>query len=228
MNPTDDPSSPASDRPARSKATSRTIWLSLGGVALVGGTASYLRALGLIQAVDGRDIMAYLEALLADPTIAAASVNIVDARRQDDDTPWLSVVSILVAAVVTLGANVMSSDPQAVPKWLVNVWPPVAFLLAFESLMSYLRRGRAVLSPGGTATQSRDDECPHGVAADVADAVRQAYEHERDCEGVTPRFTDLEARFGVSRKRVAELVKTPVPEPEPVRNADEYWADASA
>ena len=225
MDLTDKPSAAATAPPARSKATSRTIWLSLGGIALVGGTASYLRALGLIQAVDGRDIMAYFEAALADPTIAAASVNIVDAHRQGKKIPKLSIASIFVAAVVTLGANVMSADPAAVPKWLVNVWPPVAFLLAFESLMSYLRRGRAALSPGGTATESHADPCPHGVAADVADAVRQAFEHGRDCEGAKPTFVDLAARFAMDRKRVAELVKT---EPDPVRFAYANGSGASA
>jgi hypothetical protein len=209
---TDKPPAAASDHPERSKATSRTIWLSLGGIALVGGTASYLRALGLIQAVDGRDIMAIFEAALADPTIAAASVNIVDAHRQGSKVPKLSILSIAVAAVVTLGANVMSSDPSEVPKWLVNVWPPLAFLLAFESLMSYLRRGRAVSTPGGTATRSHDDPCPHGVAGGVDEAVRQAYEHERDCEGGKPTFVDIGTRFGLDRKRVAELVKPAAPE----------------
>lgn len=216
MDLTDNPSSAATAPGQRSKATSRTIWLSLGGIALVGGTASYLRALGLIQAVDGRDIMAVFEAALADPTIAAASVNIVDAHRQGKKVPKLSILSIAVAAVVTLGANVMSSDPAEVPKWLVNVWPPLAFLLAFESLMSYLRRGRAALSPSGAATEIHEEECPHGVVATVDEAVRQAYEHERYCEGVTPKFIDLAARFAIDRKRVAELVKgtaSEVPEP---------------
>jgi hypothetical protein len=209
VNLTDSPPVPATGHAPRSKATSRTIWLSLGGIALVGGTASYLRALGLIQAVDGRNIMAWFEAALADPTIAAASVNIVDAHRQGSKIPKLSIVSILVAAVVTLGANVMYSDPHAVPKWLVNVWPPVAFLLAFESLMSYLRRGRAVASPVGTATQSHDDPCPHGVAGSMDDAVRAAWAHERDCEGLKPTYVDFATRFAVDRKRVAELVKAP-------------------
>ena len=216
MDLTDSPPAAATAPGQRSKATSRTIWLSLGGIALVGGTASYLRALGLIQAVDGRDIMAYFEAALADPTIAAASVNIVDAHRQGKKVPKLSIVSIAVAAVVTLGANVMSSDPSEVPKWLVNVWPPLAFLLAFESLMSYLRRGRAALSPGGTATESHADACPHGVVATVDEAVRQAYEHERDCTGGKPTFVDIGARFGLDRKRVAELVKA---EPPAIRYA---------
>lgn len=194
--------------PKRSKASKRTIWLSLGGIAIVGGVASYLRALGLIETVDGHSIMAWLESALADPTIAAASVNIVDARKHGDKVPKLSIASIVVAAVVTLGANVMSSDPTAVPKWLVNVWPPVAFLLAFESLMSYLRRGQDAGPAGADPTESHDDHCPHGPATSLDDAVWQAFAHGRDCEGGAPTFVSLETRFGVNRKRVAELVRS--------------------
>ena len=188
----------------RSKATNRTIWLSLGGIALVGGIASYGRTLAVIQAVDGKSILAWFEAALADPTIAAASVNIVDARRQHAKLPRFSIASIIVAAVVTLGANIVYGNAHPVPKWLVNVWPPVAFLLAFESLMSYLRRGNGGEPEPDDATGI---PCPHGVAPDVEEAVRQAYAHGRDCEGERPTFVDLEARFGISRKRVAELVK---------------------
>lgn len=207
---------PASDRPVRSKATSRTIWLSLGGIALVGGAASYGRTLGVIEAVDGKSILAWFEAALADPTIAAASVNIVDARRRGAKTPWFSIVSILVAAAVSLGANVVYGTPHPLPRWLVNVWPPIAFLLAFESLMSYLRRGH---EKAAAATESHDDPCPHGVAASLDEAVRLAFEHERDCEGTVPKFVDLAARFATDRKRVAELVRGPAPEtPVPAMN----------
>lgn len=191
----------------RTKASKRTIWLSLGGIAIVGGTASYLRALGLIEAVDGHSIMAIFEAALADPTIAAASVNIVDARKHGDKVPKLSIVSILVAAVVTLGANVMSGTPGDVPKWLVNVWPPVAFLLAFESLMSYLRRGQGDESADVDPSDSQDIPCPHGIAASLDEAIVTAWLHGRDCEGDTPTYIALEATFGVNRKRVGELVR---------------------
>jgi hypothetical protein len=211
LNPTDPPAAAASDQPQRSKATSRTIWLSLGGIALIGGIASYGRTLGVIQAVDGKSVLAWFEAALADPTIAAASVNIVDARRQGSRLPKFSLVSILVAAVVTLGANVVYGQPHPVPKPLVNVWPPVAFLLAFESLMSFVRRGHTVAAAPVPATESREDPCPHGVVATVDEAVRQAFEHERDCEGGKPTFVELGARFGLDRKRVADLVRGPVP-----------------
>lgn len=211
-NPTDAPLSAASGQPQRSEATARTIWLSLGGISLVAGIGSYLSTLVVIQAARGHALMTYFEAALADPTIAAASVNLVDAHRHHAKVPKFSIVSIAVAAVVTLGANYFVTDPLEVPKWLVNVWTPVAFLLAFESLMSYLRRGHAAASPGGVATQSHGDHCPHSAAADLAEAVRIAYEHGRDCEGTAPRYTELEARFGVNRKRVAELVKGPAPQ----------------
>ena len=200
---------PVSHAP-RSKAQRRTIWLSLGGISLVGGVASYLSTLVVIQAARGHTLMTYFEAALADPTIAAASVNIVDARRQGDETPKFSIVSIVVAAVVTLGANYFVTDPHAIPKWLVNIWPPVAFLLAFESLMSYLRRSAA---SAPEATDASGTQCPHGVAASVDDAVRAAFEHERDCEGGKPTYVDLAARFAIDRKRVAELVKTPALQP---------------
>jgi hypothetical protein len=85
--------------------------------------------------------------------------------------------------------------------------------------MSYLRRGRGAGSPGVPATESQDEPCPHGVAADVEDAVRQAYAHERDCQGTAPTFVALAARFGLDRKRVATLVAPPAPEtPEPLPN----------
>lgn len=215
MNPTDAPSSAATAPRQRSKATARTIWLSLGGIALVGGAASYGRTLGVIQAVDGKSLLAWFEAALADPTIAAASVNIVDARRQGSKVPWLSIVSILVAAAFTISANVVYGQPHPLPRWLVNVWPPVAFLMAFESLMSYLRRGQGALSLDGTATESHDGRCPHGVAADVTEAVRLAWAHEVECEGGKPTFVELGARFAMDRKRVAELVKAPAPQMVP-------------
>lgn len=209
MDPTDSPAAAATAPPVRSRATSRTIWLSLGGIALIGGIASYGRTLGVIQAVDGKSVLAWFEAMLADPTIAAASVNIVDARRQGSKVPKFSLVSIGVAAVVTLGANVVYGTPDPLPKWLVNVWPPVAFLLAFESLMSFVRRGHTAAVPAVAATESHDGQCPHGVVATVDEAVRQAYEHERDCERGKPTFVELGARFGLDRKRVAELVRGP-------------------
>lgn len=212
MNGTDSLSRPARARAKRSARQRRTIWLSLATIALIGGIASYLRTLGVIQAVDGHAIMNWFEAGLADPTIAAASVNIVDAHRRTGKIPKLSLLSIGVAAVVTLGANVRYGHPQPVPEWLVNVWPPVAFLLAFESLMSYLRRAD---TDDPADADDTDDRCPHGVALTLDDAVRNAYAHGRDCEGAAPRFVDLAAAFDMERRKVAALVRPTTPEPQP-------------
>jgi hypothetical protein len=188
----------------RSKATTRTIWLSLGAVALVGAAASYRQALGVVQAADGRTFVSWCVAGLADPTILAASVNIIDANRQGDRVPRWSVVSIAVAVVVTLGMNVAAGSPHLMPKWLVSVWPPVAFLLALESLMSYLRRGRGA-APVHSAPAA-PDHCPHGVTTTRDEAAREAYLHERDCEAENPTLTAVGTRFGLSRKQMAALV----------------------
>jgi hypothetical protein len=194
----------------RTKATRITIWFSLAAVSLIAAVASYLHALGVVQAADGRTIVAACVAALADPTIFAATVNIRDANRQGDDVPGWSVFSIVVAIVVTLGMNIAAGNPHEVPKWLVNVWPPVAFVLALESLMSYLRRGRgAAPSPVDGGAPAAPDHCPHGAATSLDEAVRLAYAHERECEGETPTYTALADRFGLGRKRVAELVAPP-------------------
>ncbi len=203
-NPTDAPSPAATAPRQRSRATGRTIWLSLGAIAAVGGAATYGRTLGVIQAVDGQSLLAWFEAALAEPTIAAASVSLLDAHRQGKPVPKLSIVSILVAASFTIAAQVVYGQPHPLPRWLVNVWPPVAFLLALESLMSYVRRNQG---DAPAAADSREGRCPHGVAADVAEAVRLAWAHETECEGGKPTYVELGARFAMDRKRVAELVK---------------------
>jgi hypothetical protein len=49
------------------------------------------------------------------------------------------------------------------------------------------------------------------VARTLDEAVWLAYVHEIECDGTKPTFLELEARFGMPRKRVAELVRGPVP-----------------
>jgi hypothetical protein len=93
---------------------------------------------------------------------------------------------------------------------LVDGVVPVVLFVALEILVGLIRRGQgAAPVPDG----SEGWECVHGVAASVDEAVWQAYFHQRDCLGEKPLFIDLEARFGINRKRVADLVKGPSPVP---------------
>jgi hypothetical protein len=191
------------------------IWLSLAAVSLIAAVASYLHALTVVEAADGHAIVAHCIPALADLTIFASSANLLDAYRHGHrglKLPVLSIGSLGLSILVTLGANVAAGSPDSVPSWLVNVWPPVAFLLALESLLDWYRRGQLRnakrVTPDGVP-------CPHGVGATLADAVRNAYEHARDCERDPVTYVDLAARFSLDRKKVAVMVTPPPPQPVP-------------
>lgn len=140
-------------------STSRTrwvIWLSLAAISVTAAVASYLQALIVIQAADGRTPVSYFVAGLADPTIFAATANLIDAWRRKQRLPRWSMVSLAVALLVTAGLNVAAGSPHDVPSWLVRIWPPAAFIMALESLASYIRRGR-----GGDVAQPVPAACDH-------------------------------------------------------------------
>jgi len=189
------------------------IWLSLAAVSLIAAVASYIHALAVTEAADGYTLVARCIPLLADLTIFASSANLLDAYRHRERLPRLSIGSLALSILVTIGSNVMAGSPQDVPSWLVNVWPPVAFMLALESLMGYYRRqtlrSAVRVTPEGVP-------CPHGIGMDLAESVRNAYDHARDCEGDPVTFIELGAAFGLDRKKVATMVR---PAPEPVATA---------
>ena len=174
---------------AASLASRPGIWLSMAYVAVVGAGASYIQALTVVQATDGRGAVSYFVAGLADPTIFAASANLYDAYRKGERLPRWSMLSIAVALVVTGGANGMAGHPSVVPAWLVRAWPPVAFLMALESLMSYVRRGRGVLAPEGVPAAPGH---PEPVATEEALALLLASDSQRK----------LAEALGVPRSRV--------------------------
>lgn len=184
---------------------------ALGTVAVGAAWASYTHALTVVQAADGPVSVAYLTAGLADPTILAASVNIFDHHRRGGPRPWWSYVSVAVSLLVTFGANATYGTPHAVPAWMVNVWPPLAFVLALESLMSFIRRSRPAAA--GAEDDLGDDwpELPETAeyqspAEWLDDGIRQL------AESMTERELSLALR--VSRTRIRS-VTTPAETPEP-------------
>lgn len=193
LNPTDDQAPPPS-------SAAWQLWSALAAIALIAAIASYLQALTVVQAADGHGPVTYFVAALADPTLFAASVNIIDSIRRGQGVPVLALLSIGVAAVVTVGANVEAGHPHEVPPWLVRVWPPVAFLLALESLMSWIRRTR----PRHRAATG--DPCPHKLAATADEAIVTAYLHGRDCLGAAS-YRAIGAQFGAHHTKVADLVR---------------------
>jgi len=158
-----------SDRQGASDSATRwTIWISLVIVSVGAAWPSYIHALAVVQAADGPKAVSYFIAGLADPAIFAASVNIFDASRRGAPRPVWSFVSIGVSVFVTLSANIAAGSPHSIPSPLVNVWPPVTFLLALESLTSYLRRGRGGEPGGQSAPAAQPDETGDPPSTDEA------------------------------------------------------------
>ena len=142
------------------RATRWTIRLGLAATTGIAAFASYLHALDVVEAADGRTAVAYLIPALADLVIATASANILDASRRGQSWPPLAKVAAGVGIVVTVAANIMATWPHAVPVWCVNVWPPLAFFLALEQLADHVRRGRVVSEEGSGPAAWGQDEPP--------------------------------------------------------------------
>ena len=167
--------------------------LGLAGVTLLAAWASYLHALIVVQVADGRTMVARALPAVADLLIAAASANILDASRRGERWPRVSVVAIVAGVGMTLAFNVAAGSPHAIPSWLVNVWPPVAFILALESFMGHVRRGRGATPPPGAPATSEPDPAMSLDEAITAAAGRMSKRQ-------------IAAAFEVSRARVDKVL----------------------
>ena len=138
-------------------------WLALAGVSLIAGIASYFHALGVVEAAGARAPVAYLVPALADLVILGASADLLAASRAGHPRPRLTMVALGVGVVVTLTFNLFASHPHAMPSWLVDGWPALAFILALESLAGLVRRGRGGGAPPpapATPSQAEPAEPP--------------------------------------------------------------------
>src|SRR6516225_4157785 len=132
-------------------------WVALAGVSLIAGIASYFHALAVVQAAGATAPVAYLVPALADLVILGASADLLAASRAGQPRPRLTMLALGTGIAVTLAMNVVASHPHAMPSWLVDGWPAVAFVLALESLAGLVRRGR-----GGDAAPAVPAASGHG------------------------------------------------------------------
>jgi hypothetical protein len=183
-------------------------WLALAGVSLIAGIVSYFHALGVVQAAGATPPVSYLVPALADLVILGASADLLAASRAGQQRPRLTMVALTVGIVVTLTMNVVASHPHAMPPWLVDGWPALAFTLALESLAGLVRRGRGGESEApAPAVQVVTVGCGHGVAETREERVVDAFLHQRDCLGAEPSYRDLGRAFGIHHDTAGQLVK---------------------
>jgi hypothetical protein len=178
-----------------------TAWLTLAGVSVVAGVISYSHALAVVQAAGAGPVVAHAQPLLADLVILGASANLLDASRAGQRLPRPSIAAAITGGAVTLLMNVAAGSPHAVPSWLVNGWPAVAFGLALESLLGLIRRGR-----GDDAGRPAAAACDHpepAVPLTLPDAIEAAFG-----AGLSKRRIALD--FECGRRRVDQVLP---PEP---------------
>jgi len=188
MQSTVNPSGPSSDQAGtilRSSAAPRIVgWLALAGVSLIAGIASYFHALAVVQAAGATAPVAYLVPALADLVILGASADLLAASRAGQPRPRLTMLALGTGIAVTLAMNVVASHPHAMPSWLVDGWPAVAFVLALESLAGLVRRGRggeaapavpaAVAQGGEDGRPGREEALRLLLASDSERALAEA------------------------------------------------------
>lgn len=174
------------------RPTRRVAWVSLSAVALIAGIASYLHALVVVQAADGHRWVSELIPLLADLVIASSAANILDATHSGHARPRWSMLSVAVGVIVTVAANWASGFPHSVPVWCVNVWPPVAFVFAAESIVGIARRSRADAEAAEIVASAGQGQTGRTVSTE--DALRALL--------TTDSVRGLAAHLGVPKSRV--------------------------
>jgi hypothetical protein len=190
---------------AASSPTRFVAGFALAGVSLIAAVASYLHAFDVVRDLGAVAPLDYLIPFLADLVILGCSASMLTAARTGTRLPRLTIAGLVVAIGVTLAMNVAAGWHHGAGGRLVAGWPALAFLLALEALSNLLRRGRDGECP--QLVPAAGGHCPHGVAGTAEEAVLNAYSHARDCLLEPVSFRQLEARFGVRRDRVSELVK---------------------
>lgn len=118
--------------------------LALAGVSAIAAVVSYFHALAVVRSAGAVPPVAYLVPFLADLVILGASAALLDASRGSHLRPRLATFSLAAGIAVTVAMNVAAGVAHGLTGALVAGWPALAFILALESLVGMVRRGRSV------------------------------------------------------------------------------------
>jgi len=134
-------------------ATPRVRWAAVGTVLILAGVAAYM-SYGHLRAVaqgQGEDAAA-LFPISVDGLIVAASLVLLVQRRCGQPGGVLPWAGLLLGVAATIAGNVASAEPSTLAR-LVAAWPPIAFALSYEYLLTLLRPAdpRAVVEPAPAA-----------------------------------------------------------------------------
>lgn len=190
---------------SEASATRRRVGGSgLAVLSAITGVISYTDGLDVVRLVGIAGKVAYLVPLVPDLMIVTSSMTLIEAARERQRRPFLAMLALAAGIGWTVAMNVAAGYRHGPGGALILGAVPVAFVLTFETLTGLIKRGRDASAAQGAATTGH---CPHGVAGTAEEAVVLAHRHARDCLLEPVSFRQLEARFGVRRDRVSELVR---------------------
>ena len=177
----------------------------VAAVAVFAGIVSYSHIYRLAVATGQAGTAARLMPFSVDALIVAGSVILFQAGTRQQ---WLGWLGVGPGVAATVFANVESGIGHGWLAATVAGWPALAFSLASFMLERWFSsQAKPVLA--STAS------CGHVPAESAEDAVVTAFLHSRDCQGEAISQRRLSEAFGVSRPRVAELVRPYLSQAEP-------------
>jgi hypothetical protein len=171
-------------------------------VAAFAAVVSYSHIYGLGRAHGQDGTAARLLPLSVDGLILAASLVLLHEARNGRDAPALARFMLWLGIGATIGANIAYGAGYGLLGALISAWPAVAFIGSVEIAMQQVRRARGPrASAGGPAVPA--------VPGDVEQAVRAAYAASV-AAGTPLSQRAMAERFGLSRRKVSQLMTTAV------------------
>ena len=209
----------------RARSPQLAAGLALATVASVAGVVSYTHIDALTLALGGSQRVSHLMPFAVDGQIAMGSVVLLAARGRRAWWGWLGIGPGLAES---LFANWESGIAHGL---LAAAWytvPAQAFAVAsflFERWLKSQVTGAAGVATSNMAANDEEgsvpepEPCPHYIASSSDEALVQAFLHSRDCTGTPISQRALSDQFGLSRPRVADLVRPHLNgAPEPALN----------
>lgn len=197
------PAAPITPQPAsrRTRATSIVIAALLGAATAV---ISYSHGLDVVRSVGTTGYVAALTPLCPDGLIAISSAALYYAAQSGTDRPLWAVGGLWGGIAVTVTINVCAGLPDGRKAALIAAMAPVVLVVSLEILIWILRNA---------PRQPRPQRCPHPLPGSVAEAIATGFLHQRDCLGQQVTYAEHGTRWGVDRRRVAELVQAAAQSP---------------
>jgi len=201
------------DHAQRARRQRRIGGAATAGLGAAAAVISYGDGLFLVRLAHITGHVVYLYPLLPDGLIAVSTASLYESALTGAGRPRWATSGVATGALLTLAMNVAAGLARGWVAALADAAVPVVFFVALEILVGLIRRGRAVpgVPPGPAAPGTADHVCPHR-ALTLADVVRDAWEHARDCEADPVTQVQLAATFGLTRKQVAAMI-APAPVP---------------